>query len=109
MHELFDFLKSLQLPTGDFAVFGSGPLIVRGIIPITNDLDVICRGSTWEEVQKIGTFDELIDCAEYIEELPFVRLKHVVEYKLHRGSAKDMLHIESLRQSKYFAMINKTD
>ena len=32
----------LELPAGDYAVFGSGPLTVRGIIPFSNDLDVLC-------------------------------------------------------------------
>ena len=57
MEALFESLKSLDLPEGDFAVFGSGPLIVRGIIPATNDLDIICRGAAWEEVESIGTLE----------------------------------------------------
>lgn len=51
---LFDRLRRLDLPVGDYAVFGSGPLIVRGIIPASNDLDVVCRGSAWEQVQESG-------------------------------------------------------
>ena len=43
-NELFDLLRSLELPVGDYAIFGSGPLIVRGIIEATNDLDIICPG-----------------------------------------------------------------
>ena len=46
--DLFGSLRSLELPSGHFAVFGSGPLIVRGIIDATNDLDVISRGPAWE-------------------------------------------------------------
>ena len=52
---LFNVLKRLDLPKYDFAVFGSGPLIVRGIIAATNDLDIICRGAAWTKVKKIGT------------------------------------------------------
>jgi hypothetical protein len=51
---LFDEVKALNLPRGDFAIFGSGPLIVRGIIPASNDLDIICRGEAWDEVQAMG-------------------------------------------------------
>ena len=54
---LFESLKSLGLPEGDFAVFGSGPLIVRGIIPAANDLDIICRGAAWEKVESIGKLE----------------------------------------------------
>ena len=49
-HELFDLLRQLELPGGDYVVFGSGPLVVRGLIEATNDLDVVCRGEAWREV-----------------------------------------------------------
>jgi len=55
VEDLFESLKNLNLPEGNFAVFGSGPLIVRGIIPAANDLDIICRGAAWEEIKSIGT------------------------------------------------------
>ncbi len=50
----FARLRQLDLPQGDFAIFGSGPLIVRGVIEATNDLDVLCRGPAWDYVQTIG-------------------------------------------------------
>jgi len=56
---LFDRVKSLNLPVGDFAIFGSGPLIVRGVIPASNDLDIICRGQAWERVKAIGELEYL--------------------------------------------------
>ncbi len=125
---LFDRVKSLNLPVGDFAIFGSGPLIVRGIIPASNDLDIICRGHAWERVKAIGeleylskydvtvvtmcdgrlTFgtkwaigefdiDALIDGAEEIDGLPFVRLEHVTNYKEISKRPKDLRHIEALK------------
>ncbi|MEE8576043.1 MAG: hypothetical protein V3T31_02200 [candidate division Zixibacteria bacterium] len=140
MKTLFDSLRRMKLPNCDFAVFGSGPLIVRGLIPVTNDLDIVCRGAAWDKIREIGTlqfndaygveivtfydgqvtfgnrwgignFDvnELIDGAEFIEKLPFVQLKHVVEYKMERASEKDLRHLELLRQSKYVALIGDTD
>ena len=123
---LFDLLRSLELPMGDHAIFGSGPLIVRGIIEGTNDLDVISRGRAWERALRagellslpdgarivscfdgavtIGTnwaygdFDinELIDTAETIDGLPFVRLEHVVRYKEIAARPKDLTHLELL-------------
>ena len=54
MHELFDRLRALNLRTGDYAIFGSGPLIVRNWIQATNDLDVICRGTAWSTVTELG-------------------------------------------------------
>ena len=55
---LFGLLRSLDLPAGDYAVFGSGPLLVRGIIERAGDLDVICRGAAWEAAQRLGPADE---------------------------------------------------
>jgi hypothetical protein len=47
-------LRSLGLPGDDYAVFGSGPLIVRGIIEATNDLDVVSRGAAWKKACELG-------------------------------------------------------
>lgn len=52
---LFEYLRRLNLPAGDFAIFGSGPLIVRQWISGTNDLDVVCRGDAWHKVCETGT------------------------------------------------------
>ena len=52
--ELFGLLRSLELPSGDYAVFGSGPLLVRGVIAEAHDLDVISRGAAWERAIAIG-------------------------------------------------------
>ena len=48
-------LRSLDLPRGDYTVFGSGPLLVRGIIAEVSDLDVIARGSAWGLAVTTGT------------------------------------------------------
>jgi len=125
--KLFDMVRSLELPVGDYAIFGSGPLIVRGIIVATNDLDIISRGAAWEQVRQVGeisTFDdgnegvnlfdqritfgitwkygsfdldELIDTAEIIEGLPFVRMEHVIAYKQAADRPKDREHLRRLR------------
>lgn len=125
--ELFGLLRSLELPVRDYAIFGSGPLIVRGIIAATNDLDIIARGPAWEQVRLVGeisrfddenecvnlfdgriTFgttwkygsfdlDALIDTAELIDGLPFVRLEHVITYKEAADRPKDRDHLLRLR------------
>ena len=48
--DLFDFVARLELTPGEYAIFGSGPIIVRGLIPFSNDLDIICRGNTWQSL-----------------------------------------------------------
>lgn len=127
--DLFDLLRSLDLPTGDYAVFGSGPMIVRGVIEPTNDLDVVSRGAAWAAALKLGqlvdlpelditvaTFfdgaitvgtewaigdfdvDQLIDTADVIDGIPFVRLEHVVAYKQIARRDKDLEHLERLAE-----------
>jgi hypothetical protein len=56
---LFDQLRQLNLPPQGYAIFGSGPLAVRGIIPLANDVDVICREEVWNIVSQIGTVEYL--------------------------------------------------
>ncbi len=126
MSDLFDLLRSLELLVADYAVFGSGPLIIRGVIEPANDLDVISRGAAWARAVEMGTLveergvtiaslfdgaitigtewaigdfdvDALIDTAEMIEELPFVRLEHVVEYKEIARRPKDIAHLQALQ------------
>lgn len=133
--ELFDAVRRLELPASDYAIFGSGPLAIRGIIAECSDLDVLCRGEAWDAVQSkgrkeflpeygvsvvtmsaiagsdvtfgtewgIGNFDvdKLIDTAEIIDRIPFVRLEHVVRYKTIRSSAKDLRHLKWLEESGY--------
>jgi hypothetical protein len=125
---LFDRLRQLELPPDGYAIFGSGPLAIRKIIPSCNDLDVLCKPLVWSLVLEIGnseylpkydvtvvnlpdydiTFgtswgigkfdiDALIDGAETIDSLPFVRLEHVIAYKMIRSSAKDLVHLDALR------------
>lgn len=127
--ELFELLRSMKLPTGHYAVFGSGPLLVRGIIESVNDLDVICRGPAWsracelgplvdldeEGVQIVsahggaitfgktwgyGSFDlgDLIDTADVILDLPFVRLGHVIEFKRVANRPKDQAHLDLIEK-----------
>jgi hypothetical protein len=56
---LFDQLRQLNLPSQGYAVFGSGPLAIRGVIPLANDVDVICREEVWNIVSQAGTVEYL--------------------------------------------------
>jgi len=47
------------LPIRDYAIFGSGPLAIRGVIPLCNDLDILCRRGAWELVSQIGKTEYL--------------------------------------------------
>jgi hypothetical protein len=56
--ELLNLLKSLNLPTNDYAVFGSGPMYPRGIKELGHDIDLIVRGSAWDKAQTIGEVNQ---------------------------------------------------
>lgn len=118
-HPLFEELKKLALPQGEYAIFGSGPLWARGIRE-GKDIDVIVRGTAWdwamahgkliikedsglECVQFAGGSIEvyrdwypgewdirgLIETAEVVDSIPFVRLEYVVDWKKKMGREKD--------------------
>lgn len=109
MHALLSELVDLDLPGDDYALFGSGPLLVRCWIDEVGDLDVFARGLAWEkaarrgnvevmsdgvEVVRVGdgvtflpswpfgpaSIDTMIDTAEVIEGIPCVKLEYLVAY-----------------------------
>jgi len=124
-------LLSLNLPTDDYAVFGSGPLYAHNIIKKPRDLDVLARGEAWKKALKLGKLeklplgsravrlfngrveivntwvpgkwdvDELIDTAEIIEGIRFVKLENVLKWKRKMGRPKDLKHIKMIE--KYIA------
>jgi hypothetical protein len=119
-------LVSLDLPTGTFAIFGSGPMAVRGLKQ-PNDLDVIVTKETYDAyknkdgwVEKSfnngekyylekdgielwndwgpGTWDltQLIKTAETIDGLPYVTLDQVLLWKKINGRPKDLDDIKKI-------------
>jgi len=53
-HPLLSRLRRLQLPEGEYAVFGSGPLLVRDVIDDVGDLDVLVRDAAWSVATSHG-------------------------------------------------------
>lgn len=124
---LFERLRLLALNRGEFAIFGSGPIAARGLLPIVNDLDILVRGESWSRVRELGTtvmygedetvdlgngltfgrswaygsfdIDALIDEAEMIDGLPFVQLSKVVEFKQIARRPKDLEHLAILESA----------
>lgn len=122
MQELFEKLKELNLPKGKFAIFGSGPMGIRGLREI-RDLNLIvtqdifdefrnrkdwnlktdvCEGLYKDNIEMCyewgpGEWDikKLIAEAEIIDDLPFVKLEEVLKWKklCNRGE-KDKRDIE---------------
>ena len=124
--ELFQKAKDLQLPIGQYALFGSTPLGVRNLrdchdvdIIVTEDLWNKFKNENWEiitvndGVQKLSKDDieilknwypgewdvnKLIEEAEIIDELPFVKLEEVLKWKKLFNREKDQKDIKIIEE-----------
>ena len=45
-----DTLKELNIPKDDFVIYGSAPMVLRGLKEKNNDLDVLVRDSLWNKL-----------------------------------------------------------
>ncbi len=115
--KLLNELKKLDLPNNEFAVFGSGPMAVRGIKD-SGDLDIVVKSQLWVKltkgkVIKDGTYeknskieignievyknwkpwfpnsDELIDESDIFDGIRFVKLEKVLDWKRSFNREKD--------------------
>lgn len=102
---LIELLKSYDLPKNSYAIFGSAPLVVVGMLNDVNDLDVIIRPSMWpfetdgeyltEDIEFFDNWpnediDNLIDNHSFeYDDILFVEPKKVLEYKKSMSREKD--------------------
>ena len=130
VHRYLEDLIELDLPEGDWALFGSGPLLLRGWIDDVGDLDVISRGPAWEKASSVGvpeklkedgntivrigegvtvghtwpfgpeTIDNMIDTAEMVQGLPCVRLEYVEAYMRLFDRPKDRERLEIIEANR---------
>lgn len=126
--ELFQKVRDLDLPKGKYALFGSAPLGIRNLkecndadIIVTEDLwnDIKEKdGFSYERKGNSECFtnndgsiefwhnwfpwykniDKLLESAEIIDGLPFVKLEYVVEWKKLFGREKDLKDIERVEK-----------
>jgi hypothetical protein len=97
-----DELRSLDFPVDEYAIFGSGPLAVRGI-RANRDIDILVSNEIWNRFSKENTgtnkikrghieicqdwkpyFSDssvLIDDSELIGDFRYVKLSYVLEWK----------------------------
>jgi hypothetical protein len=114
-----DDLRKLKLPADKFAIFGNGPLSVRGLKE-AKDLHIIVKKDLWDvldrkfmarnnyggiilsgvEVVKdmlpwFDDLDALIDSADIIDGIRYVKLEHVLKWKkdMNREKYKDDIKI----------------
>lgn len=102
---LLELLKSYNLPNGEYAVFGSAPLAITGMIDDVNDFDVIIKPRSWDfesygeyRTEDIEFFDnwqgfdinDLIDNHTFeFRGVLFVYPEKVIEYKRKMNRIKD--------------------
>jgi hypothetical protein len=120
---IIDKLSQADLPSKKYAVFGSGPLAIRGIresrdldLVVSQDLYDLCLHSGWEEKSDQGVLslekdgislyssweikgykrpvNKLISTAEIIAGYPFVNLDEVIMWKKVMARDKDLKDIE---------------
>lgn len=126
MKKFLDELNTFELNTNDYAIFGSGPLAIRGIVE-PSDLDIIVKPSKYKynenpitigniELAKawpgIDDIEKLINDSEFINGHPYVKLKYVEKYKNYMLRSKDDEHMISLSSQlliDYIDMMKKKD
>lgn len=120
--KLFETFKSLNLPKGKYVIFGSGGSLIRNLKE-GHDLDILVTPDIykkykltegWESKPCNGVFylsknnmelwdswgpgnwdvEELIGRAEYIDDIAFVPLEKIIEWKRISGRSKDHEHIK---------------
>jgi tRNA A-37 threonylcarbamoyl transferase component Bud32 len=125
--EKIKLLKNMNFPQNEYAIFGSAILEVMGIRK-SKDLDVIVKQSLWKKLQKdykvkkrgakgrkvqfikigcIEIFDEwpwindlnkAINDSEIIEDVPFVKIEYVLEWKQKHNRKKDKKDVEEINK-----------
>jgi hypothetical protein len=117
-------VSGLGLPTSDYVLFGSLPLLAHGLTQRVNDVDILARGSAWQQAQTLAKaelapmgewrvsledieiynawlgmdVDAIIDRAEVIDGLPFADLRDVLTFKQKLNRPKDTEHIRLIQQ-----------
>jgi hypothetical protein len=110
---LLDELRKLNLPSDQYAIFGSGPIAIRGIRE-GNDIDLIVKPQLWKKllnkyplkneksivIDKLEIFkdwspwfnetNELVDNADIFDGIRFVKLKYVLLWKKKFAREKDL-------------------
>jgi hypothetical protein len=126
--ELFQRVKELNLPIGEYAIFGSGPMGIRNLREM-HDIDLIVSDRIFDEYSKkqewkikeiygyrdwlkndsleieMGRdWDEgwdvegMIREAEIIDGLPFVKLDYLIKWKKFSGREKDLRDVEIINK-----------
>jgi predicted nucleotidyltransferase len=124
INELLAQVRELDLPINEFAVFGSGPMAAANLRE-ANDIDLIVSESLWDRLARdfpttvledgtqkirvgqveiyntwhpeVGDLDILIQEADVVEGVRFVKLEKVLEWKQKYGRRKDADDISAIK------------
>ena len=120
--EKLEELKCLNLPSGEYAIIGSGPMAIRGLRE-ANDIDVVVKKTLWLELLKrfvpydskhirIGNIeiwgnfinlteriDDVIDSAELLAGYPFVTLQDTLFWKKFLNREKDQKDLKMIEET----------
>lgn len=129
-NRLLGKIIKLKLPLGEYAIFGSAPMFVRGIRKEMHDVDIVVTKKLWEKMQSAPGWrleaatsgdpvlrfeelelfggwapgewdvDELIKTADMIDGLPFVTLENVLRWKKAFGREKDLADVIKIEEYK---------
>lgn len=120
IRKLLNQFKKLKLPLNQYAIYGSGPIAIRGLRE-ARDLDVVVKDELYKKLLrkykeskpgqiKIGKIEiyapwatifnnpketvKLINRAETIDGFKFVRLEDLLKWKYKMGRPKDFKDIK---------------
>jgi hypothetical protein len=122
--EVRRLVAELDLPSGHYALHGSGPLLAHGLLDEVNDIDIVARGPAWRRALALGPTehgraddvvrprpeveifdgwlgddaDALIDGSSLVAGLPCVSLEAVLDFKRRLHRPKDEAHIRLIER-----------
>ena len=121
--KLFQQVRDLKVPMGEYVIFGSGPICARGLREC-NDIDLFVTKKFWDSIKETNEWKEgitlkgsqnlkkgdveliyewkpgewnvntLIAEAEVIGGLPFAKIERVIEWKKLMAREKDFKDIK---------------
>ena len=125
---LIEKVIKLNFPFGDYALFGSAPMFVRGLREEMHDVDIVVTEKLWQKMQTVPGWkmetassgdpvlrfeelelfggwapgewdvDALIRTADVIDGLPFVTLANVLKWKKAYGREKDLADVKKIEE-----------
>lgn len=124
LDKLIRDVSKLDLPSNDFVLIGTAPMLRKQLITDIGDIDILAKGNAWAKALTLGeaqlgsagdqiiSLENSIDVfngwmgrplkalfkkAEHIEGLPYAHLRDVLDYKLELNRPKDQRHIQLIR------------